>query len=201
MRAATRNVSTTRRRVCVRRMHKAMRLTPELTDRAKRHVAQLAANGSSLRNQGAPGVVEAARGFLEALDLRRFVTVGPAGFAHLLDTATAGLCASFPKRARNWGAARKVLNLFLRDCLYNTYLEKAYGLLRLRPLLEVPLDRQVADGLRDNNVEKALPRWPGLKRVTQAQNSEYQRAAAAKAKSLGVARVDVDLWYWRPRPK
>jgi hypothetical protein len=176
-----------------------MRIRSELTDRTKRHVAQLAANGSSLRNQGAPGVVEAARGFLEALDLSTFVTAGPAGFADLLDTTTAALRAWFPKGARNWGAARKVLNLFLRDCLYNIYLAKAHGLLRLRPLLEVPLDSQVADGLRATSLGRVLPRWPGLKRVTQAQNSEYQQAAAAIAKSLGVARVDVDLWYWRPR--
>ncbi len=172
-------------------------MNPELTARAMRHLSQLAANGSSLRNQGAPGVVGAARTFLEGVDLGSFVASDSNGFAGLLDQTTDQLCSSFPEGARNWGAARKVLNLFLRDCLYNTYVAEAYGLLRIRTWLEVPLDSQVARGLLTSPLGNQLPEWPGLKYVTPAQNSQYQVVAASIAGSLGVARVDLDLWYWR----
>ena len=171
----------------------------ELLSRMQRHVAQLAANGSSLRNQGAPGVVAVARDFLEHVKLGRFVRGGERAFKTELDWMTEVLCSRFPEKARNWGAARKVLNLFLRDCLYHTYLAEAYGLHRLREWLEVPLDSQVAEALLRASSGHTLPAWPGIKRLTRSQSAQYQEAAVARAEALQVARVDLDLWYFRPK--
>jgi hypothetical protein len=45
-----------------------------------------------------------------------------------------------PAGAKNWGAARKALNLVLRDILYNQYLQREYGFNRIGKWLELPLD-------------------------------------------------------------
>lgn len=171
----------------------------KLLSAMQRHVAQLAANGSSLRNQGAGGVVAVARDFLEQVKLGRFVRGDEQAFKSELDRVTEILCGGFPEKARNWGAARKVLNLFLRDCLYQSYLAEAYGLDRLREWLEVPLDSQVAEALLGEPSGHALPAWPGIKHLTRSQSAQYQKAAISAAEALQVARVDLDLWYWRPK--
>ena len=69
-------------------------------------------------------------------------------FQSRLNVATRRLKDRLPKGARNWGAARKALNIFLRDVLYNHYLRSRHHLDRLEEWLEVPLDRDVAAALR-----------------------------------------------------
>jgi hypothetical protein len=86
------------------------------------------------------------------------------------------------------GAARKALNLFLRDAFYNVYLRQRFKLARCERCLEVPLDRIVADGLCQRRSEP-LPRWPGVKHLTARISETYQRAAELEANSLGLSRV------------
>ena len=57
-----------------------------------------------------------------------------------LDTATMELCAAMPREVRAWGLARKALNIFLRECLYTSYLRDASRLDRSEHYLELPLD-------------------------------------------------------------
>lgn len=181
--------------VVLRKRH----ITPvnqELISLMKRRVARLAADGATLRNQGAAGVVQAARAYLMRLDLSEYAGAGE-GIIYRLDEDTRVMCESFPPGAQSWGGARKVLNLFLRDCLYNAYLSEAYGLHVVRQRLEVPVDSQVAAGLIASTHGLSLPAWPGLKRLSPAQHQRYQEAAALVAKAHGVARVDIDLWLWR----
>ncbi len=142
-------------------------------------------------------MVLAARTFLAELDPGRFTVRAPGQFQARLDAATEALRDRFPKGARNWGAARKAVNLFLRDVLYNTYLAKAYRMARVRPWLEVPLDSYVARGLAADPSGKDLPKWPGVKHLRPAESLLYQKVAASIARRLSIARVDLDLWYWR----
>ena len=164
----------------------------------QRQVAQLTANGSSLRNQGAPGVVAAARKGLADMNLLQLPRAGSEDFTRHLDDITQKLLCSFPAGARNWGAARKVLNLFLRDCLYNFYLRDWYGLAVCEPYLEVPLDSYVSDGLRRTARGDDLPEWCGVKHVTSKVNALYQEIASEEADRLGTERVHLDLRYWQP---
>lgn len=166
--------------------------------RLQRHVAQLAANGSSLRNQGAPGVVTAARRWLAGMNLLRLPREGCEEFTRRLDAETERLVGSFPARAQNWGAARKVLNLFLRDCLYNFYLRDWYGLAVLESFFEVPLDSYVAEALHRTPRGEDLPEWRGVKYVSREENALYQEIASEEAEELGIERVHLDLKYWRP---
>jgi hypothetical protein len=158
----------------------------------------LAIGRSTLRNQGAPGVVDAARDYLEDLPLRKFHVPTRTRFRRVLDEHTDQLQKKLPRGARNWGAARKALNIFLRDVVYNQYLCRHYGLRRLERWLEVPLDKDVAKALlRDKPETMELPRWRSIKRLTPEVSKRYQTAATTVAKERGVARIHLDLDYWR----
>lgn len=176
------------------------RLTSEL-EHAKflrilrRRVASLSIGASALRNQGAGGVIIAAREFLTTLDPTTFVVSDEKRFHSRLDKATARLQAKFPPEATSWGAARKAVNLFLRDVLYNTYLAESYGMSSVRHWLELPLDSYTARALQLK--DHSLPRWLGVKYLQQDESDKYQEAATTIAKAMGIARVDLDVLYWR----
>lgn len=159
---------------------------------------QLAIGRSTLRNQGAPGVVGRARLFLQQVDLAELGSVSSSQqYLQFLEDKTTGLSESFPEGAKgNWGAARKALNIFIRDCLYNTYLSKVYSIERLREWLEIPLDGDVARNLYAVH-KLSLPKWPNIRRLTPEVSAVYQQSAAAEARKLGIARVDLDIFYWR----
>ena len=105
---------------------------------------------------------------------------------------------ALPKRGARWGLSRKILNIFLRDCLYTTYLDEAYGLRAAVGLFEIPLDSITAKQVRQQAPE--LPRWTGVRQLTPEVSSEYQDAALRVAKQdYGVARVHLDAYWWGAR--
>ena len=158
-----------------------------------------------MRNQGAPGVVEAARNYLEhEVELSDFVNAMPDEkvYRRFLDKHTRRLVARFPKGGQSWGAARKGLNLFFRDVCYNTMLAHELGLPRSAKALdramrwmEVPLDKDVAMALRRECVE-LLP-WPSIRKLDAATSAVYQASANEVAADHGVSRIQLDLIFWR----
>ena len=96
----------------------ALQPKAELERAIRRHVARLAVSSSTVRGRPA-GTIEAARRFLRSLRLRTFSTGDRAGFQLALDRATTRLRASLPGGAQQWGLARKILNIYLRDCAYS----------------------------------------------------------------------------------
>jgi hypothetical protein len=163
--------------------------------------ASVAIGASTLRNQGASNVVSNTREFLKRLDLRRFSAKTAKDFKNALDRETIKLKKVLPVGARkNWGAARKALNIFLRDVFYNYYLREEYGFGKLEQWLELPLDKDAARGLRGDSkeTEMQLPRWPGVKHLKVARSNRYQDAAKEiGAQRYRVARVHLDLIYFR----
>jgi hypothetical protein len=85
------------------------------------HVASVAVGPSAARGRGRSGVVERARRFLGVLPLSALGTSNQDHFRDELDRATRKLTAALPEPARCWGLSRKLLNIFLRDALYNHY--------------------------------------------------------------------------------
>jgi hypothetical protein len=166
-----------------------------LTKAIKKRTAIVAVGPSTARGQGAPGVVDALRGALEQVPLARFSTSRQEKFLRALDGSTRSIMSALPRLARSWGLARKCLNIFLRDCFYNAYLRDAYGLAVAEPWFEVPLDRVVADGLREN-AGVPLPPWPGVKHVTPEISAHYQLAALLLSRSKGISRVHLDTYLW-----
>lgn len=159
--------------------------------------AEAAVGPSALRNQGASGVIRMAREYFKRLDLMTFAASNERDFARKLDAASHDLRKKFPKGAKNWGAARKALNLFLRDALYNTFLCRHYRLRNIEPWLEIPLDKFVAAGLHRDYSGEDLPKWNGIKSLTPENSLAFQRAAKVVAEEKGIARVHLDLFYWR----
>ena len=158
--------------------------------------ARIAVGASTVRGRGNAGVVEASRKFLRKLDLRPFGDPMDGQFVRSLDEATLGLRECLPRRARHWGLARKVTNIFLRDCLYTTYLDAAFGLRKHEMLFELPLDSITAVHLKRAAGRGTLPAWPGVKHLTEALSVRFQAAAAAEAAKRGIPRIHLDAIWW-----
>ena len=62
--------------------------------------------------------------------------------------------------------------------------------------MEVPLDKEVAHGLIIDSIGH-LPKWINIKHLTPALSEIYQSQAFIIAKQENVARVNLDLKYWR----
>jgi len=159
-------------------------------------VARIAVGPSTVRGRGHTGVSKAARSHLKSIDLSRFGTKKEEKFRAALDAATEELRRALPKDTQKWGLARKVLNIFLRDCAYTIYLSEAYDLLLAEEFYEIPLDSITAKVLRRASEHGRLSRWPGVKHVTPELSSEFQLAALAEAKEQGIARLHLDALWW-----
>lgn len=171
----------------------------DLIDRLQVRIAMFAIGRSTLRSQGAPGMVAHARIFLRKVDLKTFSVATAEQFSDVLNTQTDLLAAGFPGAGKgNWGAARKSINIFLRDALYCRPLSDHFNLIGLEPWLEVPLDSNVYAGLvEDSDNPRTVPAWPGVKALTPKRSADFQDIASVIASSLGVARVHLDIRYWR----
>ena len=158
-------------------------------------IARVAVGPSTVR--GYPrGTVDAARRFLRRLWLRRFAVADATHFRAQLDRATLELVAVLPRGSRRWGVARKLLNLYLRDCVYSAHLRPMYGLGRAERHLELPLDSITARQLRKGRRGEDLPRWPGVGALNPRVSAKYQAIAVWIARQRGVRRVHLDVFWW-----
>jgi hypothetical protein len=151
---------------------------------------------SALRNQGSKGVIRAAQKYLGSMDLEIFRPEDEASFSKVLDAETEKLRQALPKGAKNWGAARKALNLFLRDICYNRFLCKKYGLSKAEEWMEIPLDSLTAASLKRMGPRGNLPQWPGLNRLTPDVSSKFQTFAKQVALAEGISRIHLDMRLW-----
>ena len=174
-----------------------MALTPnaDLTAALRARIARVAVGPSTVRHCPA-GTAEAARRFLRHVDLSRFAAGDGEQFRTELDLVTSDLQAVLPGDARQWGLARKILNMFLRDCVYNAHLRAAYALGRGERHCEVPLDSTVVRRLAASESGRALPAWPGISGLGPDVSDEYQAVAARVAALLRVRRVHLDAFWW-----
>lgn len=179
-------------------------MPPTATEYCRR-IAETTIDGTVLRNQGAPRVVEAVRCFLPNIELATFACETQSAFEDELDRQTTALTAALPVGAQHFGTARKALNLYLGEAYYHQFVCREYGLERIARFLEVPLDSQVASFLigqaRDRGIK--LPAWPGVKYLEEAVSRQYQEFAAAYAAGLGDGwyRIHIDVIAWRPQQK
>ena len=138
----------------------ALRPRSDLEAAIRSRVARVAVGPSTVR--GTPrGTAEAARRFLGQLPLLSFRARNREMFIRSLDRETIRLQAALPARGRRWGVARKLLNIYIRDCVYSAHLRSTYSLgadravLRGAPRLHHwPRNCAVRRGT-------ALPAWPG----------------------------------------
>jgi len=165
----------------------------------QRYVANIAISGSTLRNQGAKGVVEAARDFLAELDLSELKKIKPANYPRILEKWADDLKQKLPKGAKNWGTARKAINVFMVQVFLNKYLAEEYGMENLKDVLETPLDSYAANGLKKNAGDEQLPEWDTIKRLIDKSSKEYQECASQVAQQKDLTRACLDIILWRPK--
>ncbi|WP_346836553.1 hypothetical protein [Microbulbifer sp. SAOS-129_SWC] len=161
-----------------------------------KRTANLAIGNSTLRNQGASGLNKIARDFLCTIDLQHLSSEKDK-FSENLANLTEKLRLKFPKGANNFGAARKSINIYLRDCLYNKYINEEFSLDHIASILELPLDSHVAKGLELTKHKPKLPKWDAIKRLKESENMLYQKYAGLVAGELRCNRVDLDVYLWR----
>ena len=163
----------------------------------QRRTATVAVSASAVRGIGPTGTAAAARAYLANLNLDSISQPTERRFRTVLDRETRELRGHLPRGGRYWGLARKLLNIFLRDALYNQYLSKLYRLKSVEPWLEVPLDSHVGKALRSEFLDPRLPAWKTIKALTPELSATFQSAARVIARRKGIAAVHLDLFYWR----
>ena len=163
------------------------------------HLAIASVGNSTLMMQSGVGRIDRARSFLQdEMRLNDFSTLSEADFVTLLDEKTHRLAAHLPRPrddVPNWGAARKVLNIYLRLCAMNKDVNQAFGLGQIEPFLELPLDRDAVKGL-DRHAGTQFRKEFRIKSLTLEQNSELQKIASQVATEKGVHRYELDVLYW-----
>ena len=171
----------------------------EFIQYVKIQTAELSIGPSTLRNQGKSGLIQKTREYLKQLALENYGLVdSQEEFCELLDKHTEDLIENLKDKFLNWGAARKAINIFLRNATYNRFLCQQYGLERIEEWLEVPIDKSVATGLiNSSQLGVSLPKWRGIKWLTPQENDSFQQAAQALADLEGINKIYVDLFYWR----
>jgi len=180
----------------------------EFDKKLQRRIAQLSVGASAIRNQGGSGLIETCRTYFEnQIDLKNFFTslTKKDEYLKFLDNHTDEIVKLFPVGAKSWGASRKGLNLFFRDVCYNKYFADKFQLPtefkdnneKLK-YLEVPLDYDVATGLIQK-IPDELPKWNGIKNLTKSDSIKYQDKADVLAQEKGIAKVHLDLWFWRKK--
>lgn len=173
-------------------------MTRELDRWIKAHVARAALPPSSVRGKGSGGVAKAGREFLNTIDLSAFGERSKLRFSTALDRSTEALLLALPRGGRHWGLARKMLNLFLRDALYNVHLERRYGLSAHEEEFEVPLDSFTGTKIRELACDTVGP-WNGVRALRSEESAKYQAAARVHALKREVARVHLDAAWWGER--
>ena len=166
----------------------------KFTKQMQYKVAVSAVPLSAVRAQGA-GVLRASQNFLTRLRLAN-IPRSEMAFRQWLNRQTNALLDQLPVANRPWGTARKVINLFLRDALYNQYLADAFKLNQLQRWLEIPLDGAVAQGLKRKAGRGNLPPWSGLKKLTRSESDPFQDYALFLANEARTHRVHLDIFLW-----
>jgi hypothetical protein len=175
-------------------------LTGDFLAQMHRYVAYTSVGPSTVRGQRTPGLVAQLRELLSQVDLDELAACQPPAFPDFLNRETSRIQEGMPDEARYWGIARKVLNIFLRAATYNHYLRRQFPLDRFESVLELPMDSLTALGLKARSPARSLPRWQGVKHLTQADNQRFQARALEIADAWGIpARVHLDIYFWLER--
>ena len=180
----------------------------------RKRLANVTISASSARGLNpSREVSDRIRQALFALSLAELCGLDLAAFNAKLDTWTLVIQAVLPREkvsedTEGWGYARKFVNLYLGEVTRNHVIRQEYPWLAdLTSFLEVPLDSNVAEGLKRtdrcsrHSHGAQFGQWDRIKNLTKDRSNPYQAAAAKLAGKLGVDRIDLDLYLWRQNEK
>ena len=177
----------------------------------QKKVALSAVTPTTLHGKGYKGFMKMAREYLSSkIDLSKYGHKSEIDYIKQLDKDTNRMLHKWKIYKRNkakrdrddvsfWGAARKVLNIFMRDAIYNHYLRKNYKLQCCERYCEVPLDKKIAKQLRSKEhagIDNALLKWTTIKDLKPETSGRYQQIAKNYAKKERIPRIHVDACLW-----
>jgi hypothetical protein len=172
-------------------------------DELRMHQTRVSITVSAVRSQG-PGTGEIARRFLaDELELAHLRVASEGAYLRRLDEATTALRRRLKGKASTFGLARKLLNIYIRDCVYSRMLCAHYRLKSIEPFLELPLDgivgQALVDAARERGQLRRLPRWKSIRALTREDSKSYQDFAVELAAERRMARVHLDVTLWGAR--
>jgi hypothetical protein len=132
-------------------------------------------------------------------EIRGFAGSDKDSFRDRLNHHTSNLSVQF-LGPPNWGAARKVFNIYLRNVLYNKYMMELIPFDLCESYLEVPLDSVVANRIRKESDQTKLTRWTNLISLELQMSDAYQSVASLIATRQNLSRVHLDLILGPDKP-
>lgn len=172
-------------------------MSQELIGWMQKRAANGAVGPSTIRGMAPAGTAKTIKDYLRGVSINSLRSNSEANFIKKLDAVTEELLTILPFDAKHWGMARKCINIFLRNCLYNRYLCNYYKLQHMEEWLEIPLDSHVGKGLIAYCQNVELPDWETVISLSRDHSRQYQQAALSLAKEKGVARIHLDDWLHR----
>jgi hypothetical protein len=167
------------------------------------HQTRISIAASTVRSQGKGNVRLARQFFAKDFEIGKLRTPSERAYLSRLDAATEALRGRLSGKGKTFGLARKLLNIYIRDCVYSRILCAHYRLEQIEPFLEVPLDGIVGGALVkaacDRGQLRRLPRWRTIKGLTREDSETYQAFASELAEEKGLARVHLDVVLWGAR--
>jgi hypothetical protein len=158
------------------------------------YIAHTSVGPSTIRGQKR-GTKEIVINYLKKLNLGKLSKINDEkDFTDWLNHHTNTLAE---KLRKNWGVARKAINLFLFHASHNLYLQQGYRLRKIIKYLELPLDNYNAKRLKEYAREKQITlKWKSIKSLTRKENKKFQEIAREYAKEKGMYRCHLDLIFW-----
>lgn len=179
----------------------------QFINKCRNRVIETCIGASTVRGQNYPGLLNKSRMILTKIDVNTFYkALNNYTYNNFLDRETLKFIKAFGKSKKpSWGITRKILNLYFRDLVYNSYISGYYRFnihdkSKLNQM-EVPLDSFVARGINDNKQGLSLPKWTTIKDLKSELSLLYQQSASEKANALNIARPHLDLFLWREKNK
>jgi hypothetical protein len=165
--------------------------------------ARISVTQPTVRGQG-KGVLAASHHFLAVdFQLGGMLATTERSYIKRLDRATEALQRALGRKSGSFGLARKLLNIYMRDCFYSRMLCSQYRLESIEPFLEVPLDSFVAKGLIAEAEQlgqfRRLPTWRTIKGLQREESDRFQSFASELAAKRKHDRVHLDVTLWGSR--
>ena len=166
-------------------------------------IANISVGSSTVRGQPKKTKEIVINYLKKSINLNEFSDIkDESQFKILLDNHTDSLKEQIP--SKSWGITRKVLNIFLFQVSHDIFLNKKYGLDKIIPYLELPLDNPNAKKLKEEFAKSEGKKldWKNIKSLKPNVNKEFQEYAQRYAKKeYNCERCYLDVYWWRSEEK
>lgn len=166
----------------------------------RKHLCIASVGSSTVMSQSGKGRVKKPREYLlRNFDLGGICNLDEVAFQKLIDEKTESLSKELLKpdgKTPNWGASRKIINIYLRLCAMNKDINRYYNLSEIEKYLEIPLDSETVKRIKKESKLKTLPKNFTIKGLTKNDSDKFQEAARNIAIEKRLHRYELDILFW-----